>query len=126
MSTPWYQILLASLAVLVACAGSAYSFWFAVRHRNWLFHIIGVGAALVVVGLVGERNVVAGTGRPASVWDLSVKVPLIPLTLDELTVAGLILVLLGVSVVLFVERVVPPGQRWQPPPQRDFDEDDSV
>jgi hypothetical protein len=126
MSPPWYQILLASLVVLVACAGSAYSFWFAVRHHNWLFHIIGVGAALVVVGLIGERNPVAGTGRPGSVWDLSVKVPLIPLTLDELTVAGLIVLLLGVSAVLFVERVVPPEQRWQPPPRRGFDEDDSV
>jgi hypothetical protein len=122
----WYQILLASLTVVVACAASAFAFWFAVRQHNWLFHIIGVGAALIVVGLVGERNVVPATGRPASVWDLSVKVPLINLTLDELTVAGVIVVLLGVSAVLFVERIVPPEQRWHPPAARDFDEDDSV
>ncbi|MGO8686810.1 MAG: hypothetical protein ACLQT7_06425 [Candidatus Dormibacteria bacterium] len=126
MGPAWYQIVLASLAVLIGCIGSAFAFWFAVRHHNWLFHVIGGGAALFVVGLVGERTPVAGTGRPGSVWDLTVKVPLLPLSLDELTVAGLILVLLGVSAVLFVERVVPPELRWQPPPPRTVDEDDSV
>jgi hypothetical protein len=42
------------------------------------------------------------------------------------TVAGLILGLLGLSLILFVERVVPPEQRWKPPPPRGLDEDDSV
>ena len=126
MNPHWYQIVLASTAVLAACAISAYCFWFAVRHRNAIFHVPAVGAALVVVGLVGERNVVAATGRPASVWDLSIKVPLLPLYLDTVTVAGLILGLLGLSLILFVERVVPPEQRWKPPPPRGLDEDDSV
>ena len=126
MSPHWYQIVLASIAVLVACAVSAYCFWFAVRHRNALFHIPGVGVALVVVGLVGERNVVAATGRPASVWDLSIKIPLIPLYLDVVTLAGLIIGLLGLSLILFVERVIPPDERWTPPPPRGLDEDDSV
>jgi hypothetical protein len=85
-----------------------------------------VGAALVVIGLIGERNVVAATGRPASIWDLSIKVPLIPLYLDTVTIAGLILGLLGLSLILFVERVVPVEQRWTPPPARGLDEDDSV
>jgi hypothetical protein len=122
----WYQIVLASSAVLVACVVSAYCFWFAVRHRNALFHLPGVGGALVVIGLIGERNVVAATDRPASVWDLSIKVPLIPLYLDTVTIAGLIVGLLGLSLILFVERVVPPEERWKPPPPRGLDEDDSV
>jgi len=126
MGPAWYQIVLASLAVLAGCAVSAYSFWIAVRHRNALFHVIGVGAALFVVGLVGERNVVAGTGRPSSVWDLSIKIPLVPLYVDAVTIAGVIIALLGLSLVLFLERVVPPEQRWQPPSPRDLDEDDSV
>lgn len=126
MSPPWYQLVLASVVVLLGCAVSAFCFWFAVRHRNWLFHIPGVGAALVVIGLIGERNLVAATGRPASIWSLSIKVPLIPIYLDDVTVAGLILGLLGLSLILFVERVVPPEQRWQPPPARGLDEDDSV
>ena len=126
MSPHWYQIVLASIAVLVACAVSAYCFWFAVRHRNALFHIPGVGAALIVVGLVGERNVGVATGRPASVWDLSIKIPLIPLYLDVVTLAGLIIGLLGLSLILFVERVIPPDERWTPPPPRGLDEDDSV
>ena len=126
MRPHWYQIVLASIAVMVACAVSAYCFWFAVRHRNALFHIPGVGVALVVVGLVGERNVVAGTGRPASIWDLSIKVPLIPLYLDVVTLIGLIIGLLGLSLILFLERVVAPEQRWTPPPLRGLDEDDSV
>jgi hypothetical protein len=111
---------------MVACAVSAYCFWFAVRHRNALFHIPGVGATLVVVGLVGERTVVVATGRPASVWDLSIKIPLIPLYLDVVTLIGLIIALLGLSLILFVERVIPPDQRWTPPPPRSLDEDDSV
>ena len=122
----WYQVVIASLAVMAGCAGSAFCFWFGYRHRNWLFHGIGLGAALFVVGLVGERNVVAGTGRPSSVWDLSVKIPLIPLTLDDVTIAGIVVVLLGLSLVLLVERVVPANQRWSPPPPRGLDEDDSV
>jgi uncharacterized membrane protein len=122
----WYQIVLASSAVLVACVVSAYCFWFAVRHRNALFHLPGVGGALVVIGLIGERNVVAATDRPASVWDLSIKVPLIPLYLDTVTIAGLIVGLLGLSLILFVERVVPPEERWKPSPPRGLDEDDSV
>ncbi|MGD0447944.1 MAG: hypothetical protein ABSB36_04920 [Candidatus Dormibacteria bacterium] len=126
MNPHWYQIVLASTAVLAACAISAYCFWFAVRHRNAIFHVPAVGAALVVVGLVGERNVVAATGRPASVWDLSIKVPLIPLYLDVVTLIGLIIGLLGLSLILFLERVVPPEQRWTPPPPRGLDEDDSV
>ena len=126
MNPHWYQIVLASTAVLAACAISAYCFWFAVRHRNAIFHVPAVGAALVVVGLVGERNVVAATGRPASVWDLSIKVPLIPLYLDVVTLIGLIIGLLGLSLILFLERVVPPEQRWTPPPLRGLDEDDSV
>jgi hypothetical protein len=124
MAPHWYQILIASIAVILVCAVSACSFWFAARHRNWLFHVIGVGMALVVVGLVGERN--AGAGRPDSVWVLSVKVPLVPLYLDEVTIAGLIVALLGLSLVLFLERVVPPERRWKPPSARGLDEDDSV
>ena len=126
MNPTWYQIVLASIAVLAACTVSAYCFWFAVRHRNALFHLPGVGGALVVIGLIGERNVVAATDRPASVWDLSIKVPLIPLYLDTVTIAGLIVGLLGLSLILFVERVVPPEERWKPPPPRGLDEDDSV
>jgi len=38
---------------------------------------------------------VVATGRPASVWDLSIKVPLIPLYLDVVTLIGLIIGLLG-------------------------------
>jgi hypothetical protein len=79
-----------------------------------------------VIGLIGERNVVAATDRPASVWDLSIKVPLIPLYLDTVTIAGLIVGLLGLSLILFVERVVPPEERWKPSPPRGLDEDDSV
>lgn len=125
-SPQWYQLVIAALAVVLSCTAAAFCFWFGVRHRNWLVHVIGVGATLAVVGLVGERNVVAGTGRPGSVWDLSVKVPLIPLYLDQLTAAGLILALLGLSLVLFLERVVPPDQRWRSPPARPLEEDDSI
>jgi hypothetical protein len=125
-SPTWDQVALACLAVLAGCTASAFSFWYAVRHRNWLLHIVGVGAALFVVGLVGERNVVAGTGRPPSVWDLSIQVPGLPLKLDPLTVAGVVVALIGLSLVLFLERVVPSEQRWQPPPARPMEEDDSV
>jgi hypothetical protein len=124
MQPQWYQILLASAAVMLGCAGSAYGFWYAVRHRNPLLYIPGAGAALV--GLVGERTPVAATGRPASVWDLTVQIPALPLKLDEVTLAGLIVLLVGISLVLFLEGVTAPERRWKPPPPRGLDEDDSV
>ncbi|MGA8014659.1 MAG: hypothetical protein WCB85_01935 [Candidatus Dormiibacterota bacterium] len=127
MNSPyWYQIATASLVVLACCVASAFCFWYAVRQRNWLFHIVAVGTAVVVAGIVGERNVVQGTRRPGSVWDLSIKVPGLPLNVDQVTVAGLIIALLGLSLVLFLERVVPVEQRWRPPPARPLDEEDSV
>jgi hypothetical protein len=42
------------------------------------------------------------------------------------TLIGLIIGLVGLSLILFLERVVPPEQRWTPPPPRSLDEDDSV
>ena len=84
MNSPyWYQIATASLVVLACCVASAFCFWYAVRQRNWLFHIVAVGTAVVVAGIVGERNVVQGTRRPGSVWDLSIKVPGLPLNVDQ-------------------------------------------
>ena len=121
----WYQILLACLFVAAGCTLAAFSFWYGARQRNWLLHVVGAGCALFVVGLVGERTVVAGTGRPASVWDLSIRVPLVPLKLDALSVAGIVVTLLGVSVVLFLERGGP-AERWRPPAQGPLDEDDTV
>jgi hypothetical protein len=120
------QIFLASLTVLAGCSVAAFSFWYAVRHRNWLLHIVGAGGVLFVVGMVGERVPVAGTGRPATVWDLSINVPILSVTVDQVTVAGFVLILLGLSLVLFLERVVPQERRYRPSPQRPLDEDDTV
>ncbi|HYA01052.1 MAG TPA: hypothetical protein VEK76_11975 [Candidatus Binatia bacterium] len=122
----WFQILIACLVVAAACVGAAYCFWFGYRHRNWLVHIVGAGLVVTVAGLVGERNPVSATGRPSSVWDMSIPVPLVPLRLDQVTVGGLVLTLVGLALVLFLERVVPPEERWRPPPARRLDDDDSV
>lgn len=121
----WYQIALAALAVLIACTAGAWAFWYAVRHRNWLLHVVGVGCVVFVAGLVGERNA-PPRGRPPSVWDLSIQIPGISLRVDQVTVAGVIIALVGLSLVLFFERVVPAEQRWVPPPARRLDEDDTV
>jgi hypothetical protein len=121
----WYQVALASLTVLIACSVGAWAFWSAVRHRNWLLHVVGVGCAVFVAGLVGERNT-PPAGRSPSVWDLSIQLPGLPLKVDQLTIAGVVIALLGLSLVLFFERVVPAEQRWVPPPGRPFDEDDAV
>ena len=120
------QILLASVTVMAGCSMAAFSFWYAVRHRNWLLHIVGAGGVLFVAGLVGERGPVAGTGRPGTVWDLSINVPVLSVTVDQVTVAGVVLILLGLSLVLFLERVVPEEKRYRPSPQRPLDEDDTV
>jgi hypothetical protein len=120
------QIVLASVVVMAGCSVAAFSFWFGVRHRNWLLHIVGLGAAIFVVGMVGERAPVPGTGRPSTVWDLSIHVPVLSVTVDQVMVVGVVLILLGVSLVLFLERVVPPEKQYRPSPQRPLDEDDSV
>ncbi len=121
----WWQIAAASFSVLIACTAGASAFWYAARHRNWLLHVVGVGCAVFVAGLVGERNA-PPIGRPPSVWDLSIQLPGIPVKVDQLSVAGVVIALIGLSLVLFFERVVPAEQRWVPPPPRRLDEDDTV
>jgi hypothetical protein len=121
----WWQVAVASLVVLIACTAGACAFWYAVRHRNWLLHVVGAGCAVFVAGMVGERNA-PPSGRPGSVWDLSIQLPGVPVRVDQLSVAGVILALLGLSLVLFFEHVVPSEQRWVPPPPRRLDEDDTV
>ena len=105
---------------------AAFSFWYAVHHRNWLLHLVGAGTTVFVIGIVGERVPAASSGRPDSLWDLSIQVPGTPVTLDKLSVIGLVVALVGLSLVLFLERVVPPGSRWTPTPPRRLDDDDAV
>jgi hypothetical protein len=128
MGTPpsFAQIILASLVVMTACSLAAFSFWFAVRHRNWLLDIVGAGAVIVVVGMVGERVPVPANGRPSTPWDLSIHVPVLSVSVNQIMVAGIVVILLGLSLVLFLERVVPAEKRYRPSPQRPLDEDDTV
>jgi hypothetical protein len=122
----WYEILLGCFAVIAACGVAAWAFWYGFRDGNWLLHIVGAGSTIFAAGVVGQRAPADITGRPASIWDASIGLPGIPITISQVTVAGLLVILLGLSLVLFLERVVPPEERWQPPPPRPLEDDDSV
>jgi hypothetical protein len=122
----WYDVVLGCLAVMVGSVGAATAFWFARHNRNWLFHVVGAGAALFVIGVVGQRAPSVVTGRPASLWDAAVGLPVVPIAVNDVALVGMLTILAGLSAVLFLERVVPPEQRWQPSVRRALEDDDSV
>ena len=125
-ATHWYSVVLGCLAVMFGSVAAATAFWYAVHNRNWLLHIVGAGASLFVIGVVGQRAPPEVTGRPSSLWDASIGLPLVPVAVSTVALVGMLTILAGLSAVLFLERVVAPEQRWQPPPPRALEDDDSV
>lgn len=121
----WYEVVIGCLAVIGGALLAAWALW-VVRHtRNWLLLIVGIGALLFVAGVAGQQAP-AGPGIPGNAWTASIVIPLLGIAVSGVAVAGLLAVLVGVSLSLFFERVIPEEARWRPQPPRPLDEDDAV
>lgn len=117
------EVVVACLAVLAGCVAAAAGLTSPRRGGRWLNLIWGTGAVLAVAGIAGQR--VPGEGRPGP-WDAGVGLPVVGLRLTPVTLCGILMILLGISAVLFLE----PGRRGGSPPAPaatpDFDEDDTA
>ena len=124
-SAPDVAALLGSLAaVILATVAGCYAAWWGWRTHNWLAHIVAAGCALFVSGLIGQRTFpspqaiaqlgtdAAGNSAPGP-WDAGVSLPLIPVRLTPVSIAGLLILLAGLALVLFFERV---GDQSRPEP----------
>ena len=123
MSPHWQDVVLGVLSVLIGCLAAAWSFWVARRHKNPLAWVPGVGSIIFVAGVLGQMS---PSDSAETVWTANATVPLIGVNIDMVAVAGLLIGLLGLSLVMFFERVIPEEEMWQPPTLRPFDEDDAV
>lgn len=130
------DVVIAIVAVAAGCvlgATAAYSAW---RTGNWLGYLSALGCAAFVIGIAGQRTfpsaaavravgqTLAQTSRPGP-WDAGVSLPLIGLRITPVTLAGLLVAALGVSLMLLFEHVPDPG-RIRVIQHRALEEDDAV
>ena len=115
-----HDVVVGAIAVTLGCAAAAAAVHAARRTRNWLFYVCAVGAAAVVLGIVGQRvfpgedaqkrdPLGASRGTPG-VWDAGVQIPVVNIAATPLAVGGFLVAVVGLSLVLFFE-VVPSEER---------------
>ncbi|MGI8847071.1 MAG: hypothetical protein ACR2GX_02215 [Candidatus Dormibacteria bacterium] len=121
----WSQVVLGITVVMLGCLGACWSLWMMQKSRNWLLLIMFAGFIVFTVGVVGQQPAPA-SGNAGSVWQSSISIPLLGAGINPIAIVGLLLGLVGLSLVLFLEQVVPEERRWRPPPWRPLDEDDAV
>lgn len=130
------DVVIAIIAVVAGCAAGAAAAYSAWRTGNWLGYACAAGCATFVVGIAGQRTfpsadavramgqTLAQTSRPGP-WDAGVSLPLIGLRITPVTLVGLLLAALGVSLLLLFEHVPEPG-RIRGARHRQLEEDDAV
>jgi len=130
------DVVLGGAAVFVGSAAAAAALRTAWRDRFGLAYVAAVGSTAFVVGVVGQHafpsataikrlgNAAAQSSAPGP-WDAGVSVPVLGIRLTPISLAGMLIAAVGLSLVLMFE----------PPPQEDrrsqrslltLDEEDSV
>jgi hypothetical protein len=130
------DVLIAIIAVLAGCvlgATVAYSAW---RTGNWLGYACALGCAAFVAGIAGQRTFpsadavralgqsLAQTSRPGP-WDAGVSLPLIGLRITPVTLVGLLVAALAISLMLLFKHVPDPA-RTRTVHHRQLEEDDAI
>jgi len=121
--TPTGSVILGIVCVILGCVAAFASLYAARRTHNWLFLVCGAGAAVFVLGIVGQRvfpsedarklqPLTAARSTPGA-WDAGVQIPFIGVSATPVAVGGLLLAVVGLSLVLFFEAV--PDQEPAPP-----------
>jgi hypothetical protein len=126
MTAPhWYEVVIGCAAVICGCLLASWTLWFAVHDRNWLMAVIAAGAVIFVAGVVFQQAP-ATAGSTVNLWTASITVPIVEIVISQVAVAGLLVALVGISLVLFFERVIPEDARRRPALHRPLEEDDRV
>lgn len=130
------DVILAIIAILVGCAAGAVAAHAAWRNGNWLGYLCAAGCAAFVVGIAAQRTfpsaaavralgqALAQTSRPGP-WDAGVSLPLVGIRITPVSVVGLLLTALSVSLILLFEHVPDPA-RIRVVRHRPLEEDDTV
>jgi hypothetical protein len=130
------DVVIAIVAVVAGCVLGATAVHSAWRTGNWLGYLSALGCAAFVAGIAGQRTfpsaaavralgqALAQTSRPGP-WDAGVSLPLIGLRITPVTLVGLLVAALGVSLMLLFEHV-PDSGRIRVVHHRALEEDDAV
>jgi hypothetical protein len=130
------DVVLAIVAVVAACIAGAYAVHFAWRNGNGLAYLCAAGCATFVVGIAAQRTfpsagairmlgqTLAASSRPGP-WDAGVSLPLVSVRITPVTLVGLLLTALSVSLLLLFEHRPDPARLRGIQP-RALEEDDAV
>jgi hypothetical protein len=111
-------IIKASVFVVIGCVGCGAAVHAAMRTRNWLYLVCALGSLALVAGIVGQRvfpsdDLIRQVGADAAnhttpgPWDGGVSVPVIDVKATPVAIGGVLVAMLGLSLVLFFEAAVP-------------------
>ena len=130
------DVIIAIIAVVAGCIAGAAAVYSAWRSGNGLGYLTGIGCAAFVIGIAGQRTfpsaaavralgqALAQTSRPGP-WDAGVSLPLIGLRMTPVTLVGILVAALGVSLMLLFEHIPDPA-RVRVVRHRPLEEDDAV
>jgi hypothetical protein len=129
------DVVVGCFCVLVGVVAAVLTAHAARRTRNWLFLVIAAGAAVFVLGIVGQRpfpsedavrlDPAGAAHHTPGPWEAGVHVPIVELQATPVAVGGFLLAVVGVSLALFFE-AVPDRDRVPSPPLPPLEEGDTV
>ena len=132
---PASRVALAIAVVISACVAGAAAVEASRRSGNRLHLVIAAGAVALVAGVVGQRTwptegtiqrlgQAAAEAQSVGPWDAGVSLPLLGLRATPVALGGLLVMLAGLSLVLFLEPSEP-RPRGEVAPRR-LEDDDSL
>lgn len=96
------DVVAGALAVLCACSTASIAVYLGWQTRNWLYHMVAVGAGVVVVGVVGQH---APRGSGSGLFDASIALPFFhESAVTPITAYGLGFAAAGLLLVVLFER----------------------
>ena len=130
------DIFIAAVSVTIACVAGAAALRAGYLSGNWFAYVSALGCAAFVAGVAGQRTfpsaaavqrlgqAAAATSLPGP-WDAGISLPVVPIRLTPVAVAGILVAAVGLSLLLLFERVPDPSRiSWREP--RRLEDDDSV
>ncbi len=133
--TPTRDVVIGIVCAVIGCLATAAALHAARRTRNWLFLVCALGALVFTAGVAGQRVFPSEDARKADpfnaahhtpgAWEAGVSIPVIDVSATPVAVGGLLLAIVGLSLVLFFE-AVPEGDLPVPPPLPPLEDGESA